>query len=81
MTKLFDMAVEAVSQLSPEEQDKIANTIFEFVDAHTEPNVLSGSELEAIERGLKQADRGEFATEEEVEAVFSKYRRSRLGSW
>jgi putative addiction module component (TIGR02574 family) len=81
MTKLFDMAVEAVSQLSPEEQDEIAKTIFDFVDAHAEPYVLSDSETEMIKERLKQADRGEFATEEEVEAVFSKYRRSRFGSW
>jgi DNA-binding NarL/FixJ family response regulator len=81
MTKLFDMAIEAAGQLPPEEQDEIANTILEFVDAHAEPYVLSDSELEVIEERLKQADRGEFATEEEVEAVFLKYRRSRFGSW
>jgi predicted transcriptional regulator len=32
-------------------------------------------EIEAIERGLKEAEQGLFATEAEVEAVFAKYRR------
>ncbi len=32
-------------------------------------------EIAAIERGLKEAEQGQFATEAEVEAVFAKYRR------
>lgn len=31
-------------------------------------------QIERIKQGIAQADRGEFATEEEVEAVFAKYR-------
>jgi predicted transcriptional regulator len=32
-------------------------------------------EVAAIERGLREAEQGHFATEAEVEAVFAKYRR------
>ena len=32
-------------------------------------------EVAAIERGLREADQGKFATEAEVEAVLGKYRR------
>jgi predicted transcriptional regulator len=32
-------------------------------------------ELEAIDRGLRDAAEGRFATEEQVDAVFAKYRR------
>jgi predicted transcriptional regulator len=32
-------------------------------------------EVAAIERGLREAEQGLFATEGEVEAVFAKYRR------
>ena len=32
-------------------------------------------EVEAIERGLREAEQALFATEAEVEAVFAKYRR------
>ncbi|HET7852054.1 MAG TPA: hypothetical protein VFK91_04845 [Methyloceanibacter sp.] len=31
-------------------------------------------EVAAIERGLKEAEQGQFATEAQVEAVFAKYR-------
>jgi hypothetical protein len=34
----------------------------------------SKEELEAIDRGLTDADHAKFATEDEVTAVFSKYR-------
>jgi len=34
------------------------------------------AELRGIERGLRDAADGKFATEAEVEAVFAKYRRS-----
>jgi predicted transcriptional regulator len=35
--------------------------------------VLSDDEREAIEEGLAQADRGEFATDEEIAALFKRY--------
>ena len=49
--------------------------IFEFVNARSDPYVLSDAEWEAIEESRRQAGRGEFATDEQVEAVFAKYRR------
>jgi predicted transcriptional regulator len=36
----------------------------------------SAEELAGIDRGLKAAREGRFATDEEVEAVFAKYRRA-----
>jgi len=33
------------------------------------------TELAGIDRGIKAADEGRFATDEEVEAVLAKYRR------
>lgn len=35
---------------------------------------LNAWQIEQIKEGIAEADRGEFATEEEVEAVFAKYR-------
>lgn len=35
---------------------------------------LNAWQIERIKEGIAQADRGEFATEEVVEAVFAKYR-------
>jgi predicted transcriptional regulator len=75
MTKLLDMAIEAASQLSPEEQDELARTILEIVHGgEDEVYVLSEEENAAIDRSLAYADRGEFASEEEVAALFAKYK-------
>lgn len=75
MTKLLEMAVEAARQLSPAEQDELARAMFEMVNASSEPYVLSAEERAAIDYSLGFADRGEFASEEEVEALFAKYSR------
>jgi predicted transcriptional regulator len=70
------MAVEAARQLSPDEQDEIAHMIMEVVAGGSDDDVyvLSDEEWAALEVSLAQADRGEFATAEEIEAVFAKYR-------
>jgi predicted transcriptional regulator len=74
MTQLLEMAVEAARQLSPEEQDELARTILEIVHGTSdEVYVLSEEENAAIDEGLAFADRGEFASEEAVRAIFAKY--------
>jgi hypothetical protein len=40
------------------------------------PYKATPEELEAIDRGLRDAAEGKFATDEEVEAVFAKFRRN-----
>ncbi len=35
---------------------------------------LNAWQIQRIREGIAEADRGEFATDEEVEAVFNKYR-------
>jgi hypothetical protein len=76
MTKRLEMAVEAARQLTPDEQDEIADLIMNVVAGGSDNGVyvLSDEEWAAIKVSLDQADRGEFATEEEIEAVFAKYR-------
>jgi hypothetical protein len=60
-----------------EAQEELAELAFE-IDArlkggkyHTTPDELAG-----IDRGLKAAREGRFATDEEVEAVLAKHRRA-----
>lgn len=74
MTRLLEQAIEAVRQLSDEEQDRLARTIMEIVgEVGEDVYVLSEEEREAIEVGLAEVERGEFATEEEIKALFAKY--------
>ena len=74
MTRLLEIAIEAARQLEPAEQDELARAIMEIVNATDEGiYVLSDEERAAIEVGRQHAARGEFATEEEIEALFKKY--------
>jgi predicted transcriptional regulator len=76
MTKLLEQAIEAARQLSPEEQDELGRIIMEIVSGGSEEDVyvLSEEERAAIDVGLAQLERGEYATEKELQAVLAKYR-------
>ncbi len=58
--------------------DKALNELFEAMGeiekAHGLHYELSPEEEADIEEGLAEAERGEFATDEEVKAVFDRYR-------
>ena len=74
MTKLLDQAVEAVRRLSSDDQDDIARAIMQLAGSDLPaPVILSPEEREAIARSKAAADRGEFATEEQVRAVWAKH--------
>jgi hypothetical protein len=73
MTRLLEKAIEAARQLSPEEQDELARTIIDIIDVDSQTHALSSEERAAIERSRRAVTRGEFATEEQVAGVLSKY--------
>ena len=74
MTKLLDEAVEVVRRLPSAEQDDIARAIMRLAGSDlAEPVVLTPDEREAIARSKAAADRGEFATDEQVRAVWAKH--------
>ncbi|MGV1014676.1 MAG: hypothetical protein ACOYB4_06870 [Methyloceanibacter sp.] len=45
-------------------------------ELHQDTYTATPEEVAGIERGLKEAEQGRFATEAEVEAVLLKYRRT-----
>jgi predicted transcriptional regulator len=74
MTKLLDEAVEAVRRLPSAEQDDIARAIMRLAGSDlAAPVALSPDEREAIARSKAAAERGEFATDEQVRAVWAKH--------
>jgi hypothetical protein len=74
MTKLLDEAVEAVRRLPSGDQDDIARAIMQLAGSDLAvPVVLSPEEREAIARSKAAAERGEFATDEQVRAVWAKH--------
>ncbi|MGC1357348.1 MAG: hypothetical protein WA851_16465 [Xanthobacteraceae bacterium] len=74
-TKQLAEILERVESWPAHAQDKlaeIAREIEEDLNGDYEP---SEAELAGIDRGLRDADQGRFATEAEVEAAFAKFRR------
>ncbi len=74
MTKLLDQAVEAARSLSPDAQDDIAHVLLRLTGADDEPPVpLTPDEQAAISASKAAAARGEFASDEQVRAVWAKH--------
>ena|SRR5271165_240545 len=74
MTKLLDKALEAVRLLPAEDQDEIALVIMQLAGSDFPASVpLSPEEREAIRRSKGAAKRDEFATDEQVRAVWAKH--------
>ncbi len=73
MTDLLEQALAATDKLPPETQDVLARMILAIVEREGEVYELSEEELGSLETSLAQADRGEFATDEEVAALWTKH--------
>jgi hypothetical protein len=74
MTKLLDDALEAARGLPPETQDDIARVVLKLAGTDDEqPVPLSSDERTAIATSKAAAARGEFATDDQVRAVWSKH--------
>jgi hypothetical protein len=76
MTKLLEQAIQTARRLPPDEQDDIARVIIQLAGADDTASVpLTPEERAAIEESKAAAARGEFATDEEVRAVWAKHGR------
>jgi predicted transcriptional regulator len=73
--KLKDI-IDRVEAWPPEAQEELAQIALEIEAQLKEDHPLGPEDLEAIDRGLQDAAEGRFATDEQVEAVFAKYRRA-----
>jgi predicted transcriptional regulator len=73
MTKLLEQAVEAVRALSAEEQNHIAQAMLRLAALEEELEEIDPAHLPAVMEGLAQAEAGQFATDEEVEAAFRRF--------
>lgn len=75
MTRLLDDAVAAARSLPPAVQDDIARVVLRLAgsDDAASPVALSPEERAAIATSKAAAARGEFATDEQVRAVWDKH--------
>ncbi len=73
MTKLFDQAIEVARRLPPDSQDDIARAVLALAGDEPDPIPLTAEERDAIARSKAAAARGEFASDEQVRAVWAKH--------
>ena len=73
MTKLLEQAVEAARRLPSDQQDEIARLVLRLAGEEQMPVQLTTDEQAAIERSKAAATLGEFATDEEVKAVWHRH--------
>jgi predicted transcriptional regulator len=73
MTKLLERAVETLRGLPSKMQDDLARLVLQSVGEEQVPIQLTPEEEASLNESLAQADRGEFATDEEVRAIWAKH--------
>lgn len=73
MTELFKKAVEATERLPAALQDEIARAMLAMAEWDDSVVDLSLEEEASMAESLAQAERGEFASDKEVAAVWAKH--------
>ena len=73
MTKLLDQALEVARGLPAEMQDDIARVMLRLAGDNNAIVVLTDDERSALAISQAQATRAEFATDEQVQAVWAKH--------
>lgn len=73
MTKLLEQAFQTVRGLPPEMQDELARMLLQLAGENQPVLELSAEEEASFEKSLAQADRGEFAPDAQVRAIWAKH--------
>jgi predicted transcriptional regulator len=71
--KLKDI-MERVGDWPEEAQEQALELLLALEQEYAEPYELSDEDMAAIDRGLEDARQGRFATDEQIEALFKRYR-------
>jgi predicted transcriptional regulator len=73
MTQLLEQAVAALRELPSDAQDALARMLLQFAGEDQAVVQLTAEEMSSFDESLAQADRGEFATDEQVRAIWAKH--------
>ncbi len=73
MTKLFEQAIETARTVSPAMQDDAARLVLQFLGQDQPVYELTPDEVASLADARAQAARREFASDEQVHAVWAKY--------
>ena len=72
MTKVLDDAIEKVRRLPEDRQVYVAEILEQIAAAGSGPFVVPDSHRAAVLEGLAEAERGEFVSDEEMAALWTK---------
>jgi hypothetical protein len=75
MTRLLEQAVATVSALPDDEQDELARVLLQLAGIEQPPYILTPEEKADIDASMTEAERGEFATDDEIRAIWAKHGR------
>ena len=74
MSPLVEKAIQGMRNLPPEAQEEIALLLLQLTTEDAPPVILMTEEEErSFDESFAQAERGEFASDEDVRAVWAKY--------
>ena len=73
MTKLLEEAVQKLSQLPKGRQDELARMLIDVAASDLSPYQLTADEATQIDEALAQAERGDFASDTEIAAVWKRF--------
>lgn len=73
MTDLLDHAFKAARTLPPDMQDALARMMLAYAGFDDAAIALAPEDDADLVESLAEAERGEFATDAEVEAIWAKY--------
>ena len=74
MNKRLEALLDRVSTWPEEAQAELVEQIIAIEAKHLGAYRLSDDERACVQRGLEEMRQGKFATDEQVEAVFKRYR-------
>jgi hypothetical protein len=75
MTRLLEQAVQTVSALPDELQDELASILLRLAGVDQPLAQLTAEEDADLDASIAEAERGEFATDDEIRAIWAKYGR------
>tara|TARA_R110002020_G_scaffold324808_2_gene540397 strand:+ start:460 stop:687 length:228 start_codon:yes stop_codon:yes gene_type:complete len=73
MTELLKRAIERVQALPPGMQDELAREILQMAGEEQPVHFLTAEEKGSLSSSLAEAGRGEFASDDEVRAVWAEH--------
>jgi hypothetical protein len=73
MTKLLEQAISKARELPSDEQDLLAAIMLSVTDGDALIPDIDEETRTAIREGLAQARRGEFVSDDEIEALWKRY--------